>query len=251
MDKIKTIIAGTRPGAKTYLKRVLNGHKPFEIIRVCSGSDETMLAIDELNPDLLLIDFQIGLELLDVLADYTRPKVVFMAGYDDLRHKVLNAKLVDYLDEFPGKTRASTAIRNAERSRKTVSGVDYMDNGAPEGKLFQTFRNNYKDSTGRIVIKESGKFLFLDTSEIDRIESAGNYVKIVSGDKHYTVRETLKRIAKKLDPMIFFRIHRSTIVNIRKIKMIEPWFRGDYQIIMQNGTRLNMSRNYTELLTSF
>ncbi len=103
----------------------------------------------------------------------------------------------------------------------------------------------------RILVKSSGRYFFLKTTDIDWIESAGNYVRIHSGGNNYLIRETMINMEKKLDSDTFFRIHRSTIINVNKVKELEQWFHGDYQVIMYNEEKLTMSRNYKELLDKF
>jgi two-component system LytT family response regulator len=98
------------------------------------------------------------------------------------------------------------------------------------------------------MVKNSDKVFFIETDEIEYLESSGNYVKIHSNGKHQLVRDTLTNMLSNLDPEQFFRVHRSTVVNINKVKELQPWFHGDYLVVMKDGTKLNMSRNYKEIL---
>ena len=100
----------------------------------------------------------------------------------------------------------------------------------------------------RIMVKNSDKVFFIEVNDIEYLESSGNYVKIHSGGKHQLVRDTLTNLLNNLDPALFFRVHRTTVVNIEKVKELQPWFHGDYLVVMKDGTKLNMSRNYKEIL---
>jgi len=101
-----------------------------------------------------------------------------------------------------------------------------------------------KKQAERFVVKSGGRVFFLKNDEIDWIEAAGNYVRLHVGTETHLLRETMSAIQKKLDPALFIRIHRSTFVNIEKIKELQPWFHGEYVVIMRDGTQLTMSRSY-------
>src|SRR5262249_54867670 len=98
----------------------------------------------------------------------------------------------------------------------------------------------------RLVIKSGGRIYFLDTNEIDWIEAEGNYVSVHSGKKSHLLRETISSLESQLDPKKFLRIHRSSIIRIDRIQELQPWFHGEYRVILQNGTQLTLSRNYRE-----
>lgn len=103
----------------------------------------------------------------------------------------------------------------------------------------------------RILIKNSQKNIFIDVGEIEWIESSGNYVKLYLPDTTHMIRGSLKNLEEKLNPLQFVRIHRSWMVNIKKVKEIKPWFSGDSKVIMKNGKTLKMSRNYKDNLNRF
>ncbi|HEX6323988.1 MAG TPA: LytTR family transcriptional regulator DNA-binding domain-containing protein [Vicinamibacterales bacterium] len=125
-----------------------------------------------------------------------------------------------------------------ERIRALVAGhadIEVIDrSGAARGE--------------RLVIKSAGRLLFLRADDIDWVEAAGNYVKLHVGAEEHLLRETLNGIELKLDPDRFFRIHRSRIVNMERIRELQPWFNGEYVVILGNGTKLTLSRGYREKL---
>lgn len=146
------------------------------------------------------------------------------------------------------RDRFEAALERVKKTVRTPPSLSDSQNTITE--LLKTLRSQH-GTLDRIMIKEEGKIFFVDTSEVKWIESAGNYIKIVSKDGQHMVRNTMKEIGEKLDTKTFFRIHRSTIINIQQVKVIEPWFHGDYQVIMKDGTKFNMSRNYKRLLDEF
>ncbi len=100
----------------------------------------------------------------------------------------------------------------------------------------------------RMVVKSGGRLFFLRAEEIDWVEAAGNYVRLHVGTESHLLRETMNAIEARLDSDTFFRIHRSRIVNIERIKELQPWFNGEYVVILRNGTKLTLSRGYREKL---
>lgn len=123
-----------------------------------------------------------------------------------------------------------------------------------DSKIEQNLKENerfYQPYLERILVKNSQKIIFVDVSRIEWIESSGNYIKLHLPDTTHMIRSSLKNLQSKLNPLHFVRIHRSYIVNIKKVKEIEPWFSGDSKIILMNGKTLKMSRNYKENLDKF
>jgi two-component system LytT family response regulator len=98
------------------------------------------------------------------------------------------------------------------------------------------------------MIRSSGKIFFVKTAEIDWVEAAANYVRLHVGRESHVIRETISNLAERLDPAHFARIHRSTIVNLDRVKEMQPWFSGEYIVILRDGTRLKLSRGYRERL---
>lgn len=246
--KIQTIIADDEPRARSNILRMLQNHPQFEVVKSCSDGKETLNAIKKLQPDLVFLDIQMpelnGFELLGKLKG-NLPKIVFVTAYDEFALKAFEVHAIDYLMKPFDTTRFESALKRAEETIHSSSEVDLSVK-----QLLETIQK-HQQSSDKIMVKENGKIFFLDVTEISWIESAGNYIKIKTPDNHYMVRETMKNIQDKLDPKRFFRIHRSTIINIKKVKVIEPWFHGDYQVTLLDGTQLNMSRNYKNLLEVF
>lgn len=115
----------------------------------------------------------------------------------------------------------------------------------------KTSRRNGPVYLNRILIKNSNKNIFVDVGEIEWIESSGNYVKLHLPETEHMIRGSLKNLEEKLNPLVFVRIHRSWMVNIRKVKEIKPWFSGDSKVVLKNGKTLKMSRNYKDNLNRF
>jgi two-component system LytT family response regulator len=248
---IKTIIADDEPKARNNLLRLLSSHPEFNVVRACSDGQQTLHAIREHNPDLVFLDIQMpelsGFELLNKLNEEELPRIVFVTAYDEFALQAFEVHAIDYLMKPFDSGRFQKSL---ERVKKSLRASVQNDFDHSLKNLMASLRNQNR-TPGKILIKESGKIFFLDTSEITRVESAGNYVKIRTTSGSHLVRETMKNMEEKLHDNTFFRIHRTVIVNIAYVKVIEPWFHGDYQVTMNDGTVLNMSRNYKELLEVF
>ena len=107
-----------------------------------------------------------------------------------------------------------------------------------------------KRRAARIVVRTGGKTVFLRTDEVDWVEASGNYVRLHANGEAHVLRESMKNMEAKLDPKTFVRIHRSAIVNVDRIKELEPWFHGEYIVIMRDGTRLTASRVFSDRLSA-
>jgi two-component system LytT family response regulator len=133
------------------------------------------------------------------------------------------------------------------RAREHVLGRANGDISRKLVSLLESLRGN-RQHLDRIVIRNAGRVTFLPTSEIDWIDAAGNYVKIYSGKDQHILRETLKNLEARLDPAVFVRVHRSTILNVERIRELQPLFHGDCIAILRDGTRVTCSRSFSDRL---
>jgi two-component system LytT family response regulator len=107
---------------------------------------------------------------------------------------------------------------------------------------------SYRRKLERVVVRTNGKVVFLKAEEISWVEAAGNYVNLHAGGETHVLRESMKNMETRLDPELFVRIHRSAIVNVNRIRELQPWFHGEYVVILQDGTRLMASRVFSDRL---
>ena len=216
----------------------------------CSGSGrdgrEAVESIDEHQPDLVFLDVQMpefdGFQVLDNL-DGDLPTVVFTTAYDQYALKAFEVHAIDYLLKPYDRERFTQAM---ERARSEVERRQVGDMRQQVMALLQDVSKKRATFPERLVIKSSGKVVFVKASDIDWVDAAGNYVKIHCGSETHLLRETMGRLEKRLDPQKFLRIHRSTIVNIDRIRELQQQFHGDYLVVLDNGQRLTLSRSYRE-----
>ncbi len=251
MVNIRSIIAVNEPEFRADIERLLEKQPEFKVIESCGSGNHALETINKENPDLVFLDVQLneidGFELLDKVQVDPLPEIIFLAAHDNFALQAFEVHAIDYLLKPIQEERMSKALEKSKRSIITRI-ADAMELTVED--LLVAIQQN-RANPEKIMVKEDSKIFFLDTSDINWIESSGNYIKIITPERDYMIRETMKNIEEKLNSNIFFRIHRSTIVNISKVKVIEPWFHGDYQVTMDNGELLTMSRNYKRLLDSF
>lgn len=249
MAKIRTVIVDDEPLARERLKRFLNGEPEIEIISECANGREAVEAVHRLAPDLLFLDIQMpeldGFEALEAIGtERMPPAVIFVTAYDKYAIRAFDVHALDYLLKPFNRERFGRALQRA-RAQLEQDKLGTLDQRLLS--LLEDLKTGQKHLE-RLVIRSVGRVFFLKTNEIDWIEAAGNYVRLHVGREGHLLRETMSRLESKLDPDKFLRIHRSTLVNIDRIKELHPLFSGDYTVILRNGTELTLSRSYRDKL---
>lgn len=250
--KIRTIVVDDEPLACKRLVKLLKEDGNVDVVEVCANGKEAIEQINEKNPDLVFLDIQMpeinGFEVLQNVETEQTPVIIFVTAYDEYALKAFEVHALDYLMKPFNKERFRDSLN---RAKNTITNQSKAVVEKKIENLLDYYLDSEQESLSRILIKTSNRYFFLKVDDIDWIESAGNYVRIHTGKNNYLIRETMINMEKKLDSDRFFRIHRSTIINVDKVKELEQWFHGDYQVIMYNDEKLTMSRNYKELLERF
>jgi two-component system, LytTR family, response regulator len=248
MPAIRTVIADDEPLARKKLRLLLGSEPGVQVVAECQDGQETIGAVHAHKPDLLLIDVRMpdadGFEVLRRLTDDEMPVVVFTTAYDQFAVRAFEAHALDYLLKPFERERLHQTI---ERARSEVLKTHNRDLTARILDLLATNaepKTEPRQSDDRMVIRAGGKVVFLDLAEVDWIEAAANYVKLNVGKDSYLLREGIGRVSERLDPDRFVRIHRSVIVNVRKIKELQPCDSGEYIAVLRNGKELSCSRGY-------
>jgi len=243
---IRTLIVDDEPLARERVKRFLRDEPDIEIVGESGNGKDAISAIRSLQPDLVFLDIQMpektGFDVVKAVDPAAMPVVIFVTAYDQYALQAFEVHALDYLLKPFNRERIHRAVRRARQQieRRRLGDLDERMNS-----LISTLKSGRK-YLDRLVVRSVGRVFFLKTDEIDWIEAAGNYVKLHVGRDSHMIRETMNGIEAKLDPAKFIRIHRSTVVNIDRIKELHPMFSGDYAVILRNGTELALSRNYRE-----
>jgi two-component system LytT family response regulator len=236
---MRVLIVDDEPLACERLRTLLSGEPDIEIAGECHDGASALAAIRRLAPDLVFLDVQMPeMDGFAVLRALDRmPAVIFVTAFDQFAIQAFEVHALDYLLKPFDRERFQKALARARRG----------DLDARLRGLIEELRGR-KQYTDRLVVRSGGRVLFLRVEELDYIESAGNYVRLHSGSEQYLYRETMARLESSLDPAKFARIHRSTIVNVDRVKELHPMFRGDYAVVLRDGRELTLAKSYRDRL---
>lgn len=257
--KIRTLIVDDEPLARERVRTMAGGEPDLDVIGEARDGIEAVDAILSQAPDLVFLDVQMpkldGFEVISSVGADRMPPVVFVTAFDQHALRAFEVQALDYLLKPFDRDRFCGALTRVRQQ------IDRAENGALGQKLLALVRDMHTDmpaetvpppqvqgKSDRMVVKSGGRLFFLRADEIDWVEAAGNYVRLHVGAESHLLRETMNAIETRLNPDTFFRIHRSRIVNIERIKELQPWFNGEYVVILRNGTKLTLSRGYREKL---
>jgi two-component system, LytTR family, response regulator len=230
--KITTIIVDDEPLARSNLAVLLRRDPSVEILAECGSGVAAPALIRSAKPNLLFLDVQMpecdGFDVLELLGRDVPPAVVFVTAYDRYALRAFEAGALDYLLKPFDDARFDLALN---RAREKIALANIRP-GTPE----------------RLVIKNAGHVAFLNVSEIDWIEAADYYACLHAGPRTHMLRRSISELEQDLNPATFCRIHRSTIVNLDRIRGLTLSQDGDYEVLLENKTRLRLSRSYRKQL---
>lgn len=249
--KVKTLIVDDEPLARERLRKLLEAESDIQVVGEASNGHEALELANQNRPDLIFLDVQMpeldGFGVVAGLQLDPLPAIVFVTAYDRFALKAFEVHALDYLLKPFDRERFQKAL---ERARTLVQQRQTGDLSKRLSSLITDLKPEKAESKylDRLAIKAEGRVLFFKIDDIDWIEAADNYVSVHVGADEHLHRETMASLEAKLPPSLFLRISRSTIVNIERIKEMQPMFHGDYVVILKNGARLNLSRNYRDKL---
>ncbi len=244
---IRTLIVDDEPLARERVRSLLLEEKDFEVVGECGDGPTAVKVMEKESPDLVFLDIQMpGLDGFGVLRAVTRehlPTVIFVTAYDQHALKAFEAHALDYLLKPFKPARFKAAVERArEAVRQRQAGL--VSKGLLE--LLGQSKPRVEFLT-RVAVKNGERTLFVKTEQIDYAESAGNYVVLHAGKENHVIRETLAALEARLDPRQFVRVNRSTLVNVEQIKELQPLFKGEHVVVLQNGKQLPLTRGVREL----
>ena len=265
-NPIRVLIVDDEPLARAGLKKLCESDPDIEVVGECADGRAAVAAIEQVEPDLLLLDIQMpgmdGFEVLRAVGPDRMPQVVFVTAYDQFALRAFEVHALDYLlKPFGDKrfldamARAKQAVREAARNdlgTRLLALLEAVELGQQPGAdpfpaaIDSSTRTH--PSASRIVVKEMGRVFLVGADEIDWIEAADYCAKLHVRDRVHVVRESMKSLAARLDPARFFRVSRSAIVNLDRVREIQPFARGSQIMILRDGTRVTLSRTRKEAL---
>lgn len=267
-QKIRVMLVDDEPLAIRGLKLRLQEFPEVEIIGECSNGREAVKEIKAQTPDLVFLDIQMpgldGFGVVRALIGAPAPLIVFVTAYDKYAIDAFEANALDYLVKPVEEERLKDAVHRARDAIKTRAAagresrlVELLASLSDEDRdqikeLIQdpswTQKERYSE---RLSFKDGTKVVVLNADDIDWIDAAGDYMCIHACGKTHIIRETMKTLQQRLDPARFQRIHRSAIVNVKKVKELHPHSNGEYFVVLENGSELKLSRSYKEVVARF
>jgi two-component system, LytTR family, response regulator len=249
---VRAVVADDERLAREKLRILLASEPNIKLVAECHDGEQTLAAVRTYQADLLLLDIQMpgmdGFQVLNALSPEEMPVVIFTTAYDQYAIRAFEAHALDYLLKPFDQERLHHAIERArlelDKSRDREITHRILD-------LLSQVKSEMLPvpaSEGRLVIRAKGRVVFLNLSEIDWIEASANYVRLNVGKESHLFRETIARVSERLNSNQFVRVHRSTIVNVRKIKELIPVNSGEYIVVLKNGKELSCSRSYRAAL---
>lgn len=247
---IRTLIVDDEPLARDGLRHLLTGDPDVSIVAECSNGMDALDILSRGGVDLVFLDVQMpemtGLQMLDHLAQRPWPAIVFVTAFDQYALEAFRVHALDYLlkpftdDQFRETLERAKSILLAGKVADMTSRLNAL--------MRQLSQGRDGPFVARLAIQAAGRTEFVRTANIDWIEAADYYVEIHAGSKTHLLRETMNNLEDQLDPARFVRIHRSTIVNMDRIQAMEPFFKGDYCVVLKDGKKLKVSKNRVEKL---
>ncbi len=241
--KINCLIIDDEPLARELLKEFLEQHPDLTLIGECSKGTEAVDKIDELKPDLIFLDVQMpGMNGFDVLDEITHdPFVIFTTAYDQYAIRAFEKNAVDYLLKPIDHERFKLAVDRA------IGRMNTDQNNV--GELLRNMKTENRTSyDSHIFVQKSEKLINLSVEEIEHLEASGDYTILTTKNDQFVSSSGIGKLEEILNPDIFIRVHRSTIININSLKEIEKHFNGGMVVKMNNGKSFPVSRTYAKLI---
>jgi two-component system LytT family response regulator len=233
--KIRALVVDDEPLARSNLTVLLRKEPDVETVGECGSGVEAIAEIRKSQPDLVFLDVQMpecdGFDVLEMLGREMPPAVVFVTAYDHYALRAFEAGALDYLLKPFDNARFERALERA-KEKITHRGAKNSENKA------------LKNAMERIAVKSAGQVVFLKATEIDWIEAADYYACLHVGTKSHLLRRSMAELEKELDPALFCRIHRSTIVNLNRVRGLKLSEDGEYDVGLDTGAALRLSRRY-------
>lgn len=246
--RFRTLIVDDELLARERLRQLLQGEAEIELVGECADGQAAVEAITRESPELIFLDVQMpeldGFGVLEAVAADPAPVIVFVTAHDKFALRAFEVHAADYLLKPFDRERFKTALTRAlERVKQRGQPGQTQPQSAVLAELKPPAR-----PLERLAVKTGGRVIFVKLEEIDYIEAAHNYVELHVQKQSHLLRETLNSIEARLPADKFVRISRSVMVNIERVKELQPLFYGEYTVTLQNGTRLTLSRRYRNKL---
>lgn len=248
--RIRVLVVDDEPLGRSGVRALLDQDPELQVAGEAANVEEAVAAIRKLTPDLVTLDVQMpdgtGFDVIRRVGPDHMPAVVFVTAFDEFAVGAFEVNAVDYvLKPFDDERFAVTIDRAKKVVRQVHAGelsrrLAELLAGAGDGP-----DSRYAE---RMTVKTGGRVFFLKVADIDWIEAADYYVRVHVGKDAHLIRDSLNALEERLDPDRFFRVHRGAIVNLDRVRELQPYVKGEYIVILHNGEKLKLSRSRREQL---
>jgi two-component system LytT family response regulator len=242
---MRVLIVDDEPHARAYIRAVLETIGDVDVVAECGGGAEAVAAIDARRPDAAFLDIAMpeidGFDVIEMVGPDRMPPVVFITAHDDGAVRAFELAAVDYLLKPIDEERLVQAVERlrlklASQSPAEVASALRAALDARGGSPFAR----------RIMVRTEHGMAFVHAEDVDWLEADGKHVIVHVGEVAHRVRSSLAAIAERLDPARFARVHRSSVVNLERVREIQPWYGGDFVAILTTGAQVRVSRNFRD-----
>lgn len=241
---IRALIVDDEALARQRIRQLLQGELDFEVVGEASNGVEAVTLIESLHPDLVFLDIQMpmldGFGVIEAIGADNMPATLFVTAFDTHAVKAFEVHAIDYLLKPFDRDRFKRALAWVrERPNKLAKEEGGFSSLMSELETVQ-------EKPDRFLVKQGERWIMIKAADIQWIEAEGNYVRLHLDGANHLLRHTMAGVYARLDPALFKRIHRSTIVNLDFVRDLQPWTGGDLTVFMRDGTRLTLSRTYRD-----
>ncbi len=266
METIKAVIVDDEPLARRGLVMRLREMEGIEVVAECGSGREALVTVAEQMPDLLFLDIQMpgmtGFDVVGRLQQDNMPMIVFVTAYDEYAIEAFEVQAIDYLLKPIDDERLTDAVDRARRLHEQADATTDKQQLLDliigmTGKSAHSVAQLLHDHSGaasypdRLAIKDGGETTLVPTTQIDWVDAAGDYMCVHADNETHIMRITMKQLEAKLDPAVFQRVHRSTIVNLSRVEKLIAHLNGEYHLLLTNGQSVKMGRTYRNKVNHF
>lgn len=262
--ELRALIVDDEAPARAALRHRLGDAAGVDVVAEAAGPEEALAAVEELDPDVVFLDMEMpsggGLRVAEGLPEEDPPLVVFVTAYDRYAVEAFEARALDYVLKPVSPERLQTVLervrerwsadRDAEDHRRLLASIESTRRQMTSGGDRAAPADALPGPPGRLVVRRGGAYAMIDLSNLDWLEAAGNYVRLHVGERSYLHRISLAELERRLPADRFVRVHRSAVVNLDRVERIEPTGSGDFEIRLEGGRTVRMSRTYRDRLLS-
>ena len=245
---MRVLIVDDERLARQKVRELASAHPDLQVVGECATGAQAVSAIREQKPDLVFLDIRMprmdGFEVVRQLRGEELPRIVFVTAYGEYAVEAFEVDAIDYLLKPFDRARFDRTVARARREndsgarKRLIEAIDRLTTTAERG-------------VAHFVVRAKERIVFIDAREIAWIGAEGKYVRLHTGSGAHLVRQSISEVERRLDPREFLRIHRSTIVNLRRVREMHRGVGDDFVVVLTDGTKLSLSRRYRARLSDF